>query len=58
MIALWKVARLLGPGALEILVELVKAALAGEETRLVARRAELLAHRIAFEKALAEARRG
>ncbi len=58
MIALWKVVRLLGPGALEILVDLVRGALAGETPAQVARRAEKLAHRIAFEKALSEARRG
>ncbi len=58
MIALWKVVRLLGPGALEILTELVKAALAGESDAQVARRAEKLAHRIAFEKAMREVRRG
>lgn len=58
MIALWTLVRKLGPGALEILVGLVRGALAGESPEQVARRAEKLAHRIAFEKDLAEARRG
>jgi hypothetical protein len=58
VIALWKVVRLLGPGALEILTGLVRAAVGGESPAQLARRAEKLAHRIAFEKALSEARRG
>jgi hypothetical protein len=58
VIALWKVVRLLGPGALEILVDLVRAAATGETPAQLARRAEKLAHRIAFEEALKAARRG
>jgi hypothetical protein len=58
VIALWTVARLLGPGALELLVDLVRGAVTGEAPAQVARRAEKLAHRIAFEKALSKARRG
>jgi hypothetical protein len=58
VIALWKLARLLGPGALELLVDLTKAALEGASPSVIARRAEKLAHRVAFERALREARRG
>jgi hypothetical protein len=47
----------LGPEAIAALVDLVKLAVHGASKETVAREAEKLAHVIAFEKALREARR-
>ncbi len=53
-----QLAAALGPEAIAALVDLVKLAVHGASKETVAREAEKLAHCIAYEKALREARRG
>ena len=52
------IVKALGPEALEALIDLAKAAVNGSSAETLARQAEKLAHCVAFEKALKQARKG
>jgi hypothetical protein len=52
------IVKALGPEALEALIDLAKMAVNGSSAEVLAQQAQKLAHCVAYEKALAAARKG